>query len=335
MDSDPWSSIHPPEDPENFIARRADPDHPWNFFWGRDLRKRYLFIMEFSSDGRPVRDLPRLQGLDIAEQAMAGEERHQLVVALRDAANRDIFFRLCTDLLDATRSSQDERSAVGTAVMRLWRWQQLLRRARLDKLSIDEQKGLIGELVFLRDYLLPQFQPSSAVAFWQGPLRGDGQKDFSIGPFAVEVKSRSGTARSRVKISSEEQLDAGRYDALFLAVFDVGRAGPDQHGRFNLHDLVGTIRRHIAEHAPNAEELLEEKLAAAGYSEDDDYAEDLFVLLGNSFYEVLDGFPRIVRTDVPEYVTDVTYSIDLVACTPFAIEGKEVVRKLTEKSDDG
>ena len=334
MSSDPWSSIHPPQDPENLTARRSDPDHPWNFFWGRDVRKRYLFIMEFSPDGRPLRDLPRLQGLDITERIASVEERHQLVVALRDSANRDLFFRLCTDLLDATRPSPDERSAVGTAVTRLWRWQQLLRRARLDKLTVAEQKGLVGELTFLRDYLLSHFQPSSAIAFWQGPMRGEGQKDFSVNERAVEVKARSGTARSRVRISSEEQLDPGGYDALFLAVFEVSAAGREQHGRFNLHDLVGGIRSHIMEHAPAAADLFEERLAATGYCDDDDYADDLFVILSSSFYKVAEGFPRIVRADVPQGVTDVAYSVDLMACSTFTIGGQNLVGMLTEQSHD-
>lgn len=49
-------------------------------------------------------------------------------------------------------------------------------------------------------------QPSSAVAVeaWLGPEKS--HQDFIFGNTAVEIKSLSGTERSTVRISSEDQL---------------------------------------------------------------------------------------------------------------------------------
>jgi hypothetical protein len=89
------------------------------------------------------------------------------------------------------------------------------------------------------------------------------------------------------------------------------------------------------EHGPAAADLFEERLAASGYCDDDDYADDLFVIISSSFYEVAEGFPRIVRADVPEGVTEVAYSVDLIACSSFIVDGQDLVEMLTEQSHDG
>ncbi|MDZ7697508.1 MAG: PD-(D/E)XK motif protein [Deltaproteobacteria bacterium] len=110
---------------------------------------RCLFVVQFDVKSRDTRQrLPMLKGLDLMEHMIADTGRQQIIIALKDQPNSDLFYRLCCDLLDATRKCPDEAAVLAITINRLWRWQQLMKRGRSDKLSENEQKGLIGELIF-------------------------------------------------------------------------------------------------------------------------------------------------------------------------------------------
>ena len=109
-------------------------------------------------------------------------------------------------------------------LLRTWRWHHLLRGGRDERLSAEEQKGLIGELIVLDHILLPAIGAKSALESWKGPL--DGIKDFNIAKIAIEAKARSSASPHQIGISSEFQLDREGLDALFLfvAIIDNGIA---------------------------------------------------------------------------------------------------------------
>jgi hypothetical protein len=321
MIDNPWTPIARPSEPNSYSVRRSDPDHPFEFFWGRDYVQRCLFIMQFGQSSRnPRQNLPVVKGLELTEHLIPDMGRQQIVMALREQANNDLFYRLCCDLLDATRNCQDESTAVATTITRLWRWQQLMKQGRTDKLTEEEQKGLIGELVFLRDTLLPRFGPMEAISFWQGPMAGEGEKDFSVSNTAIEIKTRSGTAPPRVRISSEGQLDIGNYARLFLVVYELSRSSGEQPDSFNLDDLVKEVRVRLMDRQPESLDFFEGRLASWGYSDLHDYENDLFMLLGQSVFAVEETFPRLVPGSLPAGVHELKYTLNLIACQDYEID---------------
>jgi hypothetical protein len=321
MSDNPWILIAKPAERDSYNVRRIDPDHPFEFFWGRDFLRRCLFILQFDQDSRDRRQsLPIVKGLELTEHLIPESGRQQIVVALREQANSDLFYRLCRDLLDASLSCPDEPTAVTTTINRLWRWQQLMKHGRVDKLSVNEQKGLIGELVFLRDMLLPRFEPVEAISFWQGPVAGEGEKDFSISDVAIEIKVKTGTAPAKVRINSEGQLHTGNYTRLFLVVQELSRSSHENPDSFNLNDLVEQLRESIITRLPETLDLFEERLASWGYSELHDYENDLFLLLGHSIYAVDESFPRVVPTSLPPGIYELSYTLDLTNCRDFMID---------------
>ena len=225
MTDNPWDPISVPAEPSSLSVRRADPDHPFDFFWGRDFRKRCLLTLRFDLGSRKKKhSLPLLKGLELSEHMLSDIGKQQIILILKDRSNSDLFFRLCCDLLDATRNCYDEIAAVEITISRLWRWQQLMKQGYSEKLSSNEQKGLAGELCFIKDTLLKHFEPMHALGFWQGPIAGEGEKDFSAGESAAEIKVRTGTSPDQVRISSEGQLDHDNFKRLFLVVFVISSA---------------------------------------------------------------------------------------------------------------
>ena len=331
MTSDPWAAIGHPDTGSTLTARRADPDHPWGFYWGRDFQRRRLILLEFSASSRGNRALPNLRGIEVIERNIDDTERHQLLVTLKEDSNSDIFYRLCLDLLDASRNCENEEAAVATTISRLWRWQQLLKQGRSDNLTEAEQRGLIGELCFIRDMLLNIFDAHSAISFWEGPVRGEGQKDFSIGSCGVEIKTRLASARSRVRISSEEQLDMGAYKDLLLIVFELSVGSPEQLKSFNVSELVNEIRGLLGSNGNAAIDLFEDRLASTGYRDMHDYSNNNFIVLGSNHYDVTSDFPRLVPSALPAGVLDVMYSIDLANCEHFKISQDDLSVRLKGK----
>jgi hypothetical protein len=316
--TDPWEAINAPGSAQNLSARRADPQHPFDFFWGRDFGGRCLLLFEYGPgfDSRDKR--PKLNGIDVIDTAVDTAGCRRLLLLLTDDQNRDLFYRFCLDLLESTRACASEETALHVVLRRTWRWHQLLRGGGPGRLGMEAQKGLIGELLFLRDLLLGRFSASAALAFWQGP--GGAPKDFSVGGIAIEVKTRRGSDRPYVKISSEFQLDSDHIDGLFLYVSELEQGPADQKGAFTLKELVQSIQAKILATEPGAIELFEIRLMESGYLEEDDYSDKFWIRSGVAVYHVRDGFPRITCADLPEGVEDVGYNVDLVVCQPFEVE---------------
>jgi hypothetical protein len=318
MSIDPWAVINAPGSAQALSARRADPQHPFDFFWGCDFEGRCLLLFEYGTgfDSRDKR--PELSGIDTIDIAVDTVSRRRLLLLLKDNQDRELFYRFCLDLLESTRACTSEEAALHVIIRRTWRWHQLLRSGGSGKLGLEAQKGLIGELLFLRDLLLRRFSASAALAFWQGP--SGAPKDFAVGGIAIEVKARRGSDRPYVRISSEFQLDSDHTDELFLYVSELEQGPADHEDAFTLKELVQSIQSQILATDPGAIELFEIRLMGAGYLEEDDYSDTFWISSGVAVYHVGDGFPRITRAGLPEGVESVEYKVDLVACRSFEIE---------------
>jgi hypothetical protein len=328
---DPWLAINKPSGLK-VNAKRASDSHPFNFFWAMDIDGHCLFIFEYDNKLELKEIKPKLNGISIIEFEPEGSDKKRLILSLKQSEHREIFFRLCTDVLEATQECKDEASALHVMLSRTWRWHQLLRGERDGRLSPEAQKGLIGELEYLTAIALSHFSPAEAMNFWEGP--SGLPKDFVIGDYAVEVKARRGAARPFVSISSEHQLDQAGFKSLYLYVVDLAPAAVSDGGSFNLNDYVDQAYQRIYDKDPGAVELFETKLLEVGYHKDDDYTDRYWILLGTQTYLVHGYFPRVVDADLPTGVTDVSYKIDLGEVQDYFVDVTEMEKSLAGVSDE-
>ena len=144
MRNDPWAQISKPVE-ARYTGRRADADHPYDFFWARDLEGRCLLVFEYSNTIR-IRDRrPRLREIRIIEPRIDGEPA-RFILELTHSENREIFHQLCLDIIESTRACANQKSALATLIRRTWRWHGMLKGGQDERLSPEAQKGLIGEL---------------------------------------------------------------------------------------------------------------------------------------------------------------------------------------------
>jgi hypothetical protein len=305
MRDNPWKAL-PPGTPGTLSVLRIPGLTKVEAFWGRkpDGRLALLIALRRVEDA-PV-ELPTVRGVELL--VLAADRQLQLV--LEPAGDWEMFHALCLDLLSASNEGSDEAAALQLLMSRLLRWQKFLSKGTGKLLDEREVRGLIGEVLFLRDYLVATIG-ASAVECWQGP-QGLPQ-DFVFAGRLVEVKTFAAGSDPSVRITSAEQLTSGDVP-LFLHLVCLVR----QDDGLNLPDLVDDLRSLVAA-SPAAAESFEDRLVTLGYVDLPEYRAMSYAVTSVSDYQVRDGFPRLTVEQVPAGVTHVSYSIRLADIRPFAV----------------
>ncbi len=307
----PWAAIEKPSTDLN--VRLVDENHPLKLYWGVDAKNRYSFAYDAATGALPQkRSLPALAGLEIyvAQQGQRGK----MVLLLQNNSDWEIFHALCWDLVRATVSVKDELAASAIILRRLQRWQELLRKNRPQILTPEEIKGLMGELLFLRQPLATVFGFDDAITAWRGPE--DGPQDFAIKETAIEVKCQAGGSKPVVRISSAEQL-CPQLPEGYLVVYTLARQSTDEPDALTLNSMVAEIRSALAGASVSSRERFEDLLYMAGFIAREEYEDYRFSVVAVKCYKLDDGFPRIISSDLIPGVESVSYSVRLENCSEF------------------
>ncbi len=325
MIEDPWEKIQVPAQGNHFMGVRADTELQWDCYWVRDPEGHRAWAMSLKDTVLNGQEIPTLKGIDMrVDRPLTGAAGH-LYLILKDGSLSDIFLRLCMDLMAAAGESENELSAANHVVTRTWRWHQLMRGASDSGLSKAEQMGLIAELTFLHDSLFTTVGPIAGLEHWLGPV--DGPKDFELGHIAVEVKARRGGATPFISISSEHQLDRSAFESVYIALFQVDQGLGDDPLAFTITEHIDSMRAELQGTVPKATELLETRLAAAGYRDTDRYTES-WLVGPMALYELQDSFPSITPQTLRPGVSRVTYTVDIEQIEPFLVGPGQMMNQL-------
>lgn len=250
-------------------------------------------------DVRPMRALS-------VERGRRTDGRWALRLSLEERQLLPVFTAFCQDIIECTRTGVDEAHLGEVIVRRLVHWRSLLER---DSSGLGEAalRGLIGELLVLRDRLLPSLGLSAAVSSWRGPFGAP--QDFVLpdGRHA-EVKT-VGRHAEQIRVNGLAQLDSGQ-NPLSLIVVRVEPTTETSAGAVTAPSLIASLRTALA---PEPETLrdFDAALAGMGWHEHPSH-DDMFVRpIGIEDHEVGPGFPRLIRATVPSGVLDAEYMIAL------------------------
>jgi hypothetical protein len=315
-ESSPWDDIAVPG--ADFNVRQVPGETTVPCFWGRDTTGACLFIVELQGDyTEPFRkNVVTVHGIDV--DLRGGEPGQQrLVLTLEKQVDRDLFEGLCRTLASALAHATDSASSLAVALEHIRRWKTFM-SGRSQHLSADEMRGLFAELTFLLELIERQASTTAAVEAWLGPEKS--HQDFIFGNTAVEIKSLSGTERSMVRISSEDQLESLN-DSLFLRIYRLSSL-PDAAGARTLNEIVAAVQARLGE--AEAIEAFDRKLVAHGFAPLPDYDTPRFVVSDVHCYRVSDGFPRLIRSQLPTGIDKVAYEIRLETIASYQCDGGEV-----------
>ena len=230
--------------------------------------------------------------------------KYAISFTLLDIHQEDVFITMSCDIIEFSCVEKPDVSLV-KVLRRYNAWLKLLDHKHSALLGVNAQKGLIGELLFLKEQIELGMQVKDAVLGWVGPDGAD--QDFFFNDGWYEIKS-TGISSTSLAISSVEQLDCD--NAGELVVYRIDKCAPAQAGAFTLYGLVHSIFNLLQKETAVLDEFLL-KLGSAGYIDMKDYDKQKFVFFSKQTYKVDDSFPRLRRDEIPIEVVRAEYHLNI------------------------
>ena len=239
-----------------------------------------------------------------------------LTIQLFSDANTDIFAYLCGNLVETIERCDTEAKAIKLVLNRLEKWKTMFSKGVSDGLSITEQQGLYGELMYLHKLVLRGiFSYIDTLKIWVGADKA--MRDFQGKDWAVEAKTISINNADQITINGERQLDETLLDKLYLYHLSV------EVSRMNgqtLNEKVDELRSLFSDDKV-ALNIFNAKLMEAGYFDyhRELYRERCYKIRKESIYVIDDSFPRIKESELRDGVSNTVYSINVSTCAEYMV----------------
>jgi hypothetical protein len=271
------------------------------------VTRNHLFLLQIGKETIVTNvKFKRFKG--VAIYVLDFGEFKELTIILLDENVIDIFTLFIENIIEEINKSASELEALSTIEIVIARWKRLFEKINVGGLTIEQQKGLFGELLVIRELLQDGYSAKALMEAWVGPKFHD--KDFLFNSIGIEVKLTT-LKHPSIKITNEGQLNDTNLDALYLVLYIVDEV---KGNGTSLVNLIEEIRSHIMS---NSEVLscFNSSLGLLGYEdEDSEYYNMLFSVREINRYQIQEGFPRIIQTSNLSGVFNISYSIELSAC---------------------
>lgn len=289
------------------------------------------FILEVPRDNVPLSDIiPVSRGLHFMVQITGDEilsNHASLILSSSAVGYNEIFASIAEDLYSKLHSLTKRKEVIAGFLTRVRLWQVFFEKQGNDGLSEEAQRGLYGEIQFLKNHVLPcASNMEKAVLAWTGPRSR--QHDFQFGAAAVEVKTSASKQHQKLQIASEQQLDETTVEKLYLYYLSVALI---EGGADTLPALVDDIRA-VLSLQPSALAEFDNLLIEAGYvdSHRGKYNSIGYSIREYAVFLVENDFPRIRESDIRSGVGDVKYSISVAQCRNYEVSCSELSIKISE-----
>lgn len=259
--------------------------------------------------------------LTISDPAVKHDGFVACVLQAASHDQNDVFTVVVLDILQELEKHKKSADYIKTLKQRIAKWRDFFKNPTSKKLSDEVVIGLWGEL-----NLMCQMHDSGILTIsdmWNGPIKS--AQDFQGDSVAIEVKTTTSNSLEYANISSEMQLDDDGRKALFLAAYRIER-----------NDAIGiTLPQLIEEAAGKFTDQQKSRFYAAllclGYaSEDSGLYNKGYAVKEQRYYQVKEGFPRLLRCNMPQGVHDLRYRITLSNCSAFLAEADIIVSSIKE-----
>jgi hypothetical protein len=315
-----WENHKPTGD--IIIKTRIDEIPHMNCFAATNhITGQHLYIMAVAKNvAIPELKNYRFKGVEIYSLSNEAENKIELYVYLLDNDLKDIFSLFIQNILEDIGKSVTESEAINTTLIVVSKWKKLFDKINFNGLSLEQQKGLIGELLFLNTLLNNEKTFANAVNAWTGTEQDFQAKDFTLGSVGIEVKFTT-SKQPRIKVSNERQLDAENLSELFLILYSTEAV---KDNGISLNSIIEQTRQKIS----TEEELsvFNAKLQLNGYfDEDREHYGKMYSIKKIFAFAVTTDFPKIVKNQLPLGIYDTSYAIEISAVENFIIELEETL----------
>ncbi|HAQ19454.1 MAG TPA: hypothetical protein DCR40_09520 [Prolixibacteraceae bacterium] len=248
-------------------------------------------------------------------------EKNLIVLQLADNDFNDLFDDLVLSLYHGIKNIKQVDEYSNHFIQAFYRWSEFFEDKKSDLLSEEAIKGIIGELLVLKLLITDSNQPeiNSLLNSWTGPY--DKGNDFELENKNIEVKTKSPSGID-VKISSEFQLEVSQGKGLELYVISILS---DFAVGIHLRDLIIEIKKLVLETSGDIailwKALSQKNINSKNISQYDRYR---FRPVNWISYNCAgENFPKLSRSNIPEEISALKYTLRTNLVTSFIIEQKE------------
>ena len=301
-----WSQLSAPASSSEKIRVLRFPPHclPQLFLGLDEEGKRCILLMDNTAINIPPNSHENLS-LDYLRDANSG----YIAIRLDNASFSDLFDDFIASIYSQL-SSEEMTPELPLEFVRIFnRWSSFFDSLESRDLSFESLQGLMGELIYL-DFLLQGTQPGAAddiLRSWVGPFHT--RTDFVLPEKHVEVKAISNPEK-QVAISSEYQLEKETGLGIELVVIYLEKAPVDGISiREKIEDLRDATYQLHGDFSIILKSLMKLGLSHSNLG---DYDNTRFkYLLKETYNAAANGFPKLVRSNIPGSIKSVKYTLKL------------------------
>lgn len=311
-----------PRQAEGWLVRRIDRQAPVPILAGvRQPNGTIALLIEVDAESvASTVDFPNARGFEVFPETVRPGPRGIVRLCLVHADTRasELFRVLAHDIATCVSRADNAQHVARAVLDRLRVWQRFFRRDA-EGLSLEEQQGLFGELLFLETLTDAGLNPDSVLSAWQGPAGAP--RDFCFPACHIEIKA--GTSPESFFVSSLDQLD-GDWQGIILVAFSELEETPEGT---SLAELVSRIRDSLGTAGARAADAFEDRLLQSGYlaGQSAIYGLRRWRVVRRFFFRVHGDFPRIRRVELRSGIVEVRYKVTLSACAPFRVPEGEAI----------
>jgi hypothetical protein len=303
---------------------RIDEINKLNCYIGTILKTKVkIFTISINKKTKIHRNyLKRFAGVEIQVLPSANKTKELTIILLEDEL-LEIFIVFIEDIIKSLKNIDNIEDALVVISKRINYWRKLFSKYTNRLLSPQQQRGLYGELYFIKLLLLNFKDHSKILNAWQAPMGSN--QDFYFNKSAIEVKTSKSNSPV-IKIANEFQLDITGLNKLFIAFYKLIEYPNDEN---TLLKLINEIRKVLKDN----EELLSDfnqKLDYLGVSSnmESEYNKTSYAIRKEYYYDVNEEFPKITSDLVNDAISKVSYEITPNKCTEFEIEFTDILKEI-------
>ena len=278
---------------------RVDDEHPLDFFIGLNEAGFLVLILNTNLQ------IKSIQGNKIIDiRVFNSENQFRLAITLKDFDFKKIYYDFIDDLIIHSNEDLSKETLIKRVVNRIYLWKAAFKPTSSNILPESVVRVLVGELYFLKSYVIEKYGLEKAIHGWYGPKRY--KRDFEIDDNWYEVKTKSTSSRN-VKITSIEQLDVEIKGKLAVVSMDKTDLIVDK--AYSLNQLIDDLYEILYEH--ELKDIIFEKLDAIGYSYRIEYDEFSYLITSLELFEINDESLILRKSFLPSSISNVKYSLDI------------------------
>ena len=283
--------------------------------FGSFSKKSTEFVFEkINHPGRVFKNIDT-RGLDIKLINDPDNEKNNIIsIKLKSNALLEIYLEFIENIIKNIMPLNDKKKIINLILNKIDVWIKFFKREKFDGLSEEEIRGLIGELLFIKNFSKNKENFKNNIIRWKGCENG--LHDFEFKKTKVEIKTFSSTGK--IRITYPDQLDIDAFPEIYLVCFNLTK----DNGNFSLNSIINLIKKGIDEKTLI---IFEDKLKSAGYFEihknnyNDEYNNSK-----KHCYKIVKEFPKILYNELNDSISKVSYSLDTNLLSSFDIGPKQI-----------